>query len=285
MTWFVWWWRTYARCAFFLVLAILIAWLGLASFLLPNKFIDGGVTGVSMLTAELFHVPLPIVIVVVNLPFLLVGYRRVGVAFAIRAAVAIAGLAICLAVLPQHPATSDKLLSAIFGGMFVGAGVGMAIRGGAVLDGTEILAVLVSRNSFATIGEIILGLNVIIFSVAAIIESIDMALYSALTYFAASKMIDYVLHGIEAYNGVMIFSNQHDEIQNAILVELHRGATTFPATGGYSNQPQQVIFCVVTRLEVGRLRNLVASIDEHAFLVVSPVHETHGGIVKKRGFH
>ena len=268
-----------------LAAGVVVAAMGLASFLLPVHFIDGGVTGVSMLLAKWSGLPLPLLLAAVNVPFVVVGYRHVGKSFAARSAVAILGQALCLTLIPFPVATKDPLLAAVFGGFFVGAGVGLAIRGGGVLDGTEILAVIVSKRSFATVGEVILGLNVVIFGVAAGFLGVEPALYSALTYFAGSKTVDYILHGIEAYNGVLIVSNRHDAVRRAILSEMGRGVTRFMAKGGYTSVDQEVLFCVVTRLEITRLEDLVKEADENAFIVVLPVHETTGGVVKKRSFH
>jgi uncharacterized membrane-anchored protein YitT (DUF2179 family) len=154
-----------------------------------------------------------------------------------------------------------------------------------VLDGTEILAVILSKRTFATVGEVILGLNVLIFSLAAIFLGVEPALYSVLTYFAAFKTIDYLLHGIEAYNGVTIFSAQHESIRQAIITELGRGVTVLKAVGGYTAAEQEVLYCVVTRLELTRLESLVKAKDPTAFIVVSPVHEVSGGVIKQRAFH
>jgi uncharacterized membrane-anchored protein YitT (DUF2179 family) len=268
-----------------LLIGVLVAALGIASFLLPSHFIDGGVTGVSMLLARLTGMPLALLLVIVNIPFVVVGYWHVGKEFAVKSFVAIIGLALCLELIPFPVATSDKLLAAIFGGFFVGAGVGLAIRGGGVLDGTEILAVVLSKRTFVTVGEVILGLNVLIFTFAALFLGVEPALYSMLTYFAASRTIDYLLHGIEAYNGVMIFSGEHATIQQAILAGMGRGVTAFKARGGYTDTEQEVLFCVVTRLELTKLEGIVKAKDKGAFIVVSPIHETSGGVVKKRAFH
>jgi uncharacterized membrane-anchored protein YitT (DUF2179 family) len=268
-----------------LLAGVLVAAVGLAGFLLPNHFIDGGVTGVSMLLARLSGIPLSVLLVVVNVPFVLIGDRQVGRVFAVKSSLAILALALCLAFVPFPVATADKLLGAIFGGFFVGAGVGLAIRSGSVLDGTEILALVLSRRTFATVGEVILGLNVVIFSVAAFFLGVEPALYSVLTYLAASKTIDYLLHGIEAYNGVMIVSGQHEAIRQAILTKMRRGVTAFRAKGGYTETEQEVLFCIVTRLELTKLEGIVKAADPGAFMVVSPVHETSGGVVKKRVFH
>ena len=271
--------------AIYLVAGTLVSAMGLTSFLLPSHFIDGGVTGVSMLLAGLSGLPLPVLLVVINAPFIVLGYRHIGRTFAVKSSVAIVLHAACLALVPFPVATEDKLLAATFGGFFVGAGVGLAIRGGGVIDGTEILAVLVSKRSFATIGEVVLGLNVAIFLAAAFFLGVEPALYSVLTYFAGSKTIDYLLHGIEAYNGVLIVSERHEVIRQAILNELGRGVTTFLAKGGFTAAEQQVLFCVVTRLEITRLEGIVKGMDANAFIVVLPVHEVTGGVLQKREFH
>jgi uncharacterized membrane-anchored protein YitT (DUF2179 family) len=221
----------------------------------------------------------------VNVPFVILGYRLIGRTFALKSSIAILALALCLAFLPYPTATDDKLLSAVFGGFFLGAGVGLAIRAGGVLDGTEILALILGQKTPATVGEIILLLNVVIFSVAAIVINIEAALYSMLTYFTASKTIDYLLHGLEAYNGVLIVTKSPDEVRTAILEQLGRGITTFLAKGGYSQLDSQVLFCVVTRLERNKLESLISSIDSTAFVVTLPVLDTEGGVVKRRAFH
>jgi len=266
----------------FLLLGVLVAAIGLECFLLPNGFIDGGITGISMLLADLTPIPLSIWLVLVNVPFVMVGNRLIGRTFAIQSGVAILGLALAVAFVPFPVVTSDKFLGAAFGGFFVGAGVGLAIRSGGVLDGTEILAVVLSSRTFATVGEVILGLNVCIFSVAAIFLGVEPALYSMLTYLAASKTIDYLLHGIEAYNGVMIMTNHRDAIRTAILEELGRGVTNFKTLGGYSGTEQEVLFCVVTRLEITKLETIVNRSDPKAFVVVLPVLDAKGGVVKRR---
>jgi len=268
-----------------LAVGVVLSAMGLESFLLPNHFIDGGITGVSMLIAGYFKIPLAPIIVLVNIPFIFLGYRLIGRTFALKSSVAILALAFCLAFLPYPIATDDKLLSAVFGGFFLGAGVGLAIRAGGVLDGTEILALILGQKTPATVGEIILLLNVVIFSVAAIVINIEAALYSMLTYFTASKTIDYLLHGLEAYNGVLIVTKSPDEVRTAILEQLGRGITTFMAKGGYSQLDSQVLFCVVTRLERNKLESLISSIDPTAFVVTLPVLDTEGGVVKRRAFY
>ncbi len=260
------------------------AGLGLNGFLLPNHFIDGGVTGVSMLLATLSGVPLPVLLLIVNAPFVAVGYRHIGKPFAVKSALAISGLALCLALIPYPTVTTDHLLAAVFGGFFVGAGIGLAIRGGGVLDGTEVLAVLVSKKTFATIGDVIFGLNVLIFAAAAFFLGIEPALYSMLTYFAASKTIDFLLHGFDEYTGVTIFSAHSDKIKSAILDQLGRGVTIYKGRGGYTEAEQDILFCVITRLEIAKLKNIVEEHDADAFTVMHPINETRGGTVKRREF-
>lgn len=274
-----------AASALYILCGALAAGLGIKGFLLPSGFIDGGVTGISMLLARLTHAPLAVIILLVNLPFIGVGYKLIGKRFAILSTLAILALALALATIPYPAVTEDKLLDAVFGGFFVGAGIGLAIRGGGVLDGTEVLALIVSRRTFATVGDVIFALNVVIFSVAAFFLGIETALYSMLTYFAASKTIDFLLHGVEEYNGAMIISAHSERIRRHILVELERGVTVLKGQGGFTEHQRDVLFCVVTRLEITKLKNLVTSIDYDAFIVLLPVNETSGGMIKRRAYH
>lgn len=268
-----------------LALGLTLAAVGIESFLLPNHFIDGGITGVSMLIAQETGWSLSLLLALANLPFVTIGYRVLGMQFAIKSGIAILCLAVTLALLDFPTATNDKLLGAVFGGFFLGAGVGLAIRSGSVLDGTEILALLASARTFATVGEIILVLNAVIFAVATLFLGIEPALYSMLTYFTASKTIDYLLHGIEAYQGILIFTQHPDTIRQAILAEMGRGVTAFKGKGGYSESDSEILLCVVTRLETTRLQGLVQAKDPSAFIVTLPVLDAHGGMLKKRAFH
>lgn len=278
-------WTKYGWNGLSLTAGVAVAAFGVASFLLPNHFIDGGVTGISMLLAKVTGLPLAGVLVLVNAPFVVMGYRHIGSEFAIKSCLAIFGLALVLAIVPFPVVTADHLLGAVFGGFFVGAGVGLAIRGGGVLDGTDVLAVLLSKRFSATVGEVLLFVNVVIFTIAAIFLGVEPALYSVLTYIAASKTIDFLLHGIEAYNSVMIVSAQHETIRQSILSELGRGVTAFKARGGYTSAEQQVLLCVVTRLELSRLDNIVKTHDAGAFVVIQPVLDIKGGVIKRRAFH
>ena len=269
-----------------IVLGILSAGLGLKGFLLSSRFIDGGVTGISMLLANVAGWPLSLLILVINLPFIALGYRQIGGKFAIKSALAIAGLAACLATIKYPDVTPDKLLTAIFGGFFIGAGIGLAIRGGAVLDGTEVAALLVSKSShLLRVGDVILILNVFIFAAAAFFLGIEAALYSILTYFAASKTVDFLLHGIEEYTAVIIISERSEEIRQAIIGGLHRGVTVYQGRGGLTGTAQDILLCVVTRLEIGGVKNTATEIDNAAFIIVHPISDVSGGLVKRRALH
>lgn len=272
--------------SFFLVSGIFSAAFGLESFLFPNRFIDGGATGISLLVAEVSDWPLSILIVLVNIPFLVLGFRVIGRSFAIKAAMAILGLAVVLATVTFPEITQDKLLVAVFGGFFLGAGIGLSVRGGGVLDGTEVLAIFLSRKLGTTIGDIIILINILVFIAAAYFLSIETALYSMLTYLAASRTLDFVIEGIEEYTGVTIISDYSDEIRKMIITVLGRGVTIYPAKGGYGrhgvHNEYDVLFTVITRLEIRRLNIEISKIDPKAFVVMNKINDTRGGMIKKR---
>lgn len=269
-----------------IVLGILSAGMGLKGFLLSSRFIDGGVTGISMLLSDIFGWPLSVLIFVINLPFIALGYKQVGLKFALKSALAIGGLSLCLAFIKYPDVTPDKLLTAVFGGFFIGAGIGLAMRGGAVLDGTEIAALLVSKSShILKVGDVILILNIFIFSAAAFFLGIESALYSILTYFAASKTVDFLVYGLEEYHGIIIVSPKSEEIRHAILHDLNRGVTIYKGRGGLTEAEQDILYCVVTRLEISKIKTIVEAIDETAFVVVHHIADASGGMVKKRLLH
>ena len=274
------------RDVFLIVLGILSAGLGLKSFLLPNDFIDGGATGISLLINELTNIPLSILLIVVNLPFILIGYRQMGKMFSLRAFLAIVGLALCVAFVPYPVATTDKLLVSVFGGFFLGLGIGLAVRGGAVLDGTEVMAIYFSRKSSMTIGDVILLFNIILFSVAAWLLNFETALYSIMIYLVASKTVDFVIEGIEEYTGVTIISVKHAEIAEMISQELGAGLTIYKGQRGYGKtglrQEYDIIYTVITRLEISKLTAEVEKIDPNAFVVMNSIKDTRGGMIKKR---
>lgn len=274
------------RNALLIVLGILSAGMGLKGFLLAGGLIDGGVTGVSMLLDRTTALPLAVWLPLVNLPFLAVAYRLIGKAFALRSVLGIAGLALALAFLDFPAVTSDRLLEAVFGGFFLGGGIGLAMRGGAVLDGTEIAALLISKRShLLKVGDVILGFNVALFLVAMSVLGVEAALYSILTYFTAAKMLDFVLHGIEEYTAITIVSAKSDAIRAEIMTALGRGVTVYRGYGGMTGSEQHILFCVVTRLEIGRVKTLIKNVDANAFIVSHALSEVEGGVVKRAALH
>lgn len=283
--------RSLMKDAVLITAGIFSAGLGLKGFLLSSHFIDGGVTGISMLLSSTLKIPLAILIPVINLPFIIMGYRQISLIFAIKSTIAITGLAVCLALVEFPDVTPDLLLTSVFGGFFIGAGIGLAMRGGAVLDGTEVAALLISRrNSALRVGDIILGMNIFIFATAAYFLSIDVALYSMLTYFTASKTIDFLIHGIEEYTAVLIVSDHHEEIREMITDKLRKGVTVLNSEKGFGKrglqvQKTKVLYSVITRLEVSRLRDAIAEIDPLAFVVQHGIDDARGGIVQGRALH
>jgi uncharacterized membrane-anchored protein YitT (DUF2179 family) len=272
--------------AVLILLGILSAGMGIQGFLMSSNFIDGGVTGVSMLLARITGVPLSIWLPLVNLPFIALGYRLLGPAFAIRSVLAISGLAVALVTVSFPNVTPDLTLTAVFGGFFLGAGIGLAVRGGAVLDGTEIAALLLSKRShFLKVGDIILSFNAVLFLLAMTVLSVDQSLYSILTYVAAAKTLDFVIHGLEQFTAITIISDRSDAIRESITGTLGRGVTVFRGYGGKSGADQDILYCVVTRLEIGKVKALVRTLDPKAFVVISPLAAAEGGVVKKAGLH
>ena len=272
-----------------IIIGIFSASFGFKGFLLTNDFIDGGATGISLLISAVSGIPLYILIIVVNLPFVFMGYKTIGKQFAIKTALAIAGLALCVAPVDFPNVTNDDLLVAIFGGFFLGAGIGLSVRGGAVIDGTEILAIYLSKKFGTTIGDIIILINILIFSIAAYLLSIEIALYSMITYISASKTLDFIIEGIEEYIGVTIVSAKNNEIKKMIIDKLGRGVTVYNGQGGYGKDEEinkiDIIYSVITRLELSRLNNEIAKIDTNAFIVMNSIKDLKGGIVKRRPLH
>jgi uncharacterized membrane-anchored protein YitT (DUF2179 family) len=266
----------------FIVLGILSASMGLHGFLLSSYFIDGGVTGISMLLSKITPLPLSIWLPLVNLPFIALAYSQIGRAFAIRSAAAIGGLAVALATLHFPDVTPDLLLTALFGGVFIGGGIGLAVRGGAVLDGTEIAALIISRRShLLKVGDVILIFNVVLFVAAMSLLGVEEALYSILTYVAAARTLDFVIHGIEEYTAITIVSRFNGEIAARILTHLGRGVTVYKGRGGLSDEDQEILYCVVTRLEIGKVKAIIRDFDANAFVTSHPLADVDGGVVKR----
>ena len=279
--------KRFSIALFLISLGVLSAGFGLRGFLLPNKFIDGGAVGISMLITEVTSFSLPVLLIIVNAPFIILGYKIINKEFALKTAIAIAALAVVVALIPYPQITQDKLLIAIFGGFFLGLGIGLAVRGGAVIDGTEVLAISLAGRFGLTVGDIILIINIIIFSFAAYILSVETALYSVLTYLSASKTVDFVIEGIEEYTGVTIVSEKSEEIRKMIIDNMGRGVTIFKGERGYGKSgfkdgDIKIIYTVITRLEVSKLNVEIEKIDRDAFVIMSSIKDTKGGMIKKR---
>jgi uncharacterized membrane-anchored protein YitT (DUF2179 family) len=259
---------------------------GFKGFLLTNHFIDGGATGISLLISALSNIPLYILIIAVNIPFVILAYNILGKSFAVKTALAISGLALCLATVSFPDVTKDNLLVAVFGGFFLGAGIGLSVRGGAVLDGTEVLAIYLSRKFGTTLGDIIVIINVVIFSAAAYFLSVEIALYSMITYMSASKTLDFIIEGIEEYIGVTIISMYSEDIRQMIIDNMGRGFTVYNGKRGFGKTGEaieiDIVYTVVTRLELNRLNQEIEKIDPSAFVVMSSIKDTKGGMIKKR---
>jgi uncharacterized membrane-anchored protein YitT (DUF2179 family) len=275
----------------FMAIGVFIAGFGLNGFLVPNKFFDGGVTGISLLIHELYHVNLAILIFIFNLPLILAGYFWMGKRFAFKTFMCILVLGLCLYFIPYPVITSDKLLISIFGGFFLGMGIGLAMRAGCALDGIEVLALLVRKRTSFTITEVIMAINIVIFGIAAISFGVETALYSVLTYFTATKTIDWIVEGFEAYTGVTIISRQSDLIKDRIVNEMHRGITVYKGERGFLpgsfdvSDDCDIILTVITRLEMRKLKNLIEEIDPKAFVFTNTIREVSGGIIKQHKGH
>ena len=275
------------RDGFLILSGVLSANFGLSGFLLPNSFIDGGVTGISLISAELSGFSFSILLVAINIPFMIMAFSTISRQFALRSMVAIVLLAISVHLIEFPVITDDKLLISVFGGFFLGMGIGLSIRGGAVIDGTEVLAVFLNRKTSLTIGDVILIFNILIFMVAAIIFSIEIALYAILTYLSASKTVDFIVSGIEEYMGVTIISDKSEEIRLAIIEKVGRGCTIYDGKKGYAKRgqplkPTEIVYTLVTKLELSKLQNEIDKIDKEAFIIMHSVKDAKGGMIKKR---
>ncbi|WP_245168936.1 YitT family protein [Chryseobacterium sp. RR2-3-20] len=282
--------RRHIKDAIFILLGVSMASIGLKGYILPNNFLDGGAMGVSLLLEMLTKIELSYLIILVNLPFIIIGAKQISIEFAIKSICAILALAILVHYVTLPDITHDKLLISIFGGFFLGAGIGLTIRGGAVIDGTEVLAITVSRKSSLTVGDFIAVFNILLFCSAIFLVGIETAMYSMLTYLSASKTVDFIINGIEEYLGVIIVSEKAEEIKYHISRNLGRGVTAFKSDKGFGSRGEfgeegKVLFCVVTRLEVSKLLLEIEKIDATAFVVQHAIKDTKGGMIKKRPLH
>ncbi|WP_027137070.1 YitT family protein [Gaetbulibacter saemankumensis] len=270
----------------FIIIGVFSAGFGLKSFLLPNNFIDGGATGISLLLEYVTQLELSYFLILVNLPFLILASRTISLKFAVKSIAAIAFLAFVVHFVDYPTITEDKLLISVFGGFFLGLGIGLSMRGGSVIDGTEVLAIYLSRKLSLTIGDILLLINITIFSVGAYLLSIETALYAILTYLAAAKTVDFVVDGVEEYVGVTIISEKHEELRIMLIEKLRRACTIYSGKGGYGHHgkstEKDIIYTVVTRLELAKLQTEIDKIDRKAFIIMGIVKDLKGGMIKRK---
>jgi uncharacterized membrane-anchored protein YitT (DUF2179 family) len=275
--------------ALFILLGVSMACIGLKCFLIPNGYIDGGAMGVSLLLQQMTNIELSIFVILVNLPFLIFGIKQISLQFTIKSILAITILAVLLHYSNLPSITEDKLLIAVFGGFFLGAGIGLTIRGGAVIDGTEVIAIYISRRTILSVGDFIAIFNVSLFILAIVLIGIETAMYSMLIYFSASKTIDFIINGIEEYTAVLIVSEESERIKNFISNDLGKGVTVFNSEKGYGSkghkEQRYILYCVVTRLEVTNLIFEIEKIDPHAFITQQSIKDLKGGLVRKRSLH
>ena len=278
--------RSYLNDAFFIVTGVALAALGLKGLLLPNHFIDGGVTGICLLLTEALGWSLSLLLIVVNIPFLFLARVVIGPAFAIKTAIAIALLALAVWLIEFPYLTEDRVLVSVFGGFFLGTGIGLSMRGGSVLDGTEILAIFLSRRLGTKVSDWVILINLVIFGAGAMLLSLEQALYSLLTYIVASKALDFIIDGVEEYTGVTIISVHHADIREMLINELGTGVTIYKGVGGYgfheATQEQDILYTVITRLEIRKLTLAVQEIDPRAFITMTSINDVQGGMVRKR---
>lgn len=274
-------WGHLFRRLFFILIGATMAAVSIELFLVPNSIIDGGIIGISLILDYLSPVPFGILLVFINLPFLFFGYKHIGRSFFISSIFAIVALAII--EFPLHPIPGfidDPLLATVFGGLLLGAGVGLVIRNGGALDGTEILGILLTRKLPFSVGEFVMFANVFIFTWAGFVLGWEQAMYSILTYYIASKTIDTVIQGLDDTKSVIIVSEAYEELGEAINSRLGRSVTKLHGKGGFKESPKDVIYVVVTRLELTKLKKIVTDIDPKAFLTIMATQEVHGGTFK-----
>jgi uncharacterized membrane-anchored protein YitT (DUF2179 family) len=281
----------YLQDAVYIILGVLFCSFAMKSFLVPNHFLDGGVTGLAMLGHEVHGWHLGLLLFIANLPFIIIGALQIGKTFAIKTTLAITGLALCLQYVDFPNVTTDNLLVSVFGGFFLGLGIGLSMRGGSAIDGIEVLALYTLKRSSFTITELILGINVLLFLAVSLYLGFETALFAMLTYYIATRTIDYVVEGLEAYTGVTIISGKSEEIKRVLVLKLGRGITVYKGERGFMkdsfefSQDCDIVFTVITRLEVRRLRNLVHQIDPKAFIFTNTIKETTGGILRRVAKH
>ncbi|MDF2964059.1 MAG: hypothetical protein K0S39_5794 [Paenibacillus sp.] len=279
-------WSKFLRRTLFMLIGSALFSVGLEIFLVPNNIIDGGIVGISIILSHLFHIPLGLFLVLLNLPFLLIGYKQIGKTFAVSTLFSVIIMSIGTTLLhPVKPITIDPLLAAVFGGIILGIGVGLVIRSGGSLDGTEIVAILVSKKSAFSVGEIVMFFNLFILGSAGFVFGWDHAMYSLIAYYIAFKLIDITIEGLDQSKSVWLISDEYEKIGDAITYRLGRGVTYLNGEGAYTGDNKKVIFSVITRLEEAKLKSIVDELDPKAFLAIGNIHDVKGGRFKKKDIH
>lgn len=266
----------------FLTLGAFIAGFALEGFLIPNNMIDGGIVGISMMLSYLTKMNLGAIIVLINTPFIFLALKKLGKLFVAQTLFAIAMLGLSVNIFHYHTATDDTLLATVFGGVILGIGVGVVLRNNAAMDGTEIISIRLAKKLGFSIGEIIMFFNVFIYTAAGFLYGWDKAMYSVLVYFIAYKVIDIVLEGLNESKSVTIISDKAEQIGTAIIKKLDVGVTYIIGKGGYTGAEKKIIYCVISRLEMAKLKELIKAIDQTAFLAVENVHEVEGVRIKQK---
>lgn len=270
----------------FLLIGSLFAAIGLEIFLIPNSIIDGGVVGISIIASHLSNVPLSIFIIILNIPFLFLGYKQIGKTFVFSSLFSILSLSFFVSIFHPIPGlTDDTLLATVFGGVILGIGVGLIIRNGGSLDGTEMVAIIINKRMPFSVGEIVMFFNIFILGSAGLVFGWDKSMYSLLAYFIAYKVIDVVIEGLNEEKAIFIISDNSQEIAEAIHARLGRGITLFEGKGGFAKNSKQIIYSVVTRLEISKLKSIISEKDENAFVTINDVVEVMGGRHKKHSIH
>lgn len=274
--------------AFFILIGSILMAVGLEFFFVPNQIIDGGIVGISIIVSYLSGIPLGVYLFLLNLPFLFLGYKQIGKTFALSTLFAVSVLSVTtflFHVWHVKAFVDEPLLAAVFGGIILGAGVGLVIRFGGSLDGTEIIAILFNKKSPFSVGEIVMFFNFFILTSAGFVFGWESAMYSLIGYYIAFKMIDLTIEGFDESKSVWIISESYKEIGDALMDRLGRGVTYMTGEGGFSGDDKKVIFCVITRLEEAKLKSIVDELDPAAFLAIGNIHDVKGGRFKKKDIH
>ena len=270
---------------FQILLGIVLASIGLKAFLLPNGFMDGGVTGIALLINKLININISILLIVFSIPFLIIGYFTVSKRIILKSIISIIGLALFIHFENFEIITEDKFLISIFGGLFLGAGIGIAIRNGAVLDGSEILGIFINDRFGISIGKVILIFNIILFSITAFVISKEIAMYSILTYIVTAKVTDLVIEGFEDFIGITIVSTHYEKIKVAIINELGAGMTIYKGQKGFGSKGKtedfDIIHTIINRIDIKKMYRIITSIDKEAFIVEFDVNNVKGGVLRR----